>query len=102
MPWGVHPIGEWGAVSSLGGMSVPLLPRSKSHGCLLFLLLKLLVLYVLSFGPVQALYSSQRLQGPVPGWLTTCYQPLHWLYENTPLGRPMAVYDHWWQQWLAK
>lgn len=74
----------------------------RSHGCLLLLLLKLLVVYMLSFGPVAALYSSHRLEGSMPGGLTTFYQPLHWLYEHTPLGKPMMAYDDWWQRLLAK
>ena len=65
-------------------------------------LLQLLVLYLLSHGPIMALYSSQRIQGPVPSALSVFYQPLHWLYEHTPLGRPMNAYDEWWQHLLKK
>ena len=81
----------------------PLLPvGNKSSGCLLLLLLKLLAVYVLSFGPVQALYASHRLSGPMPAGLVTFYQPLHWLYEHTPLGKPMTAYDGWWQRMLQR
>ncbi|MDB6004310.1 MAG: hypothetical protein JWR15_1297 [Prosthecobacter sp.] len=66
------------------------------------LALKLLALYLLSHGPVLALYSSQRIQGPVPNAVTVFYQPLHWLYGHTPLGKPMAAYEDWWQHVLKK
>jgi hypothetical protein len=75
--------------------------RTKPLGCL-FLLLKLLAVYVLSYGPVKAMYSSQRLQGTFPNGLMTFYQPLNWMYDNTPLGRPMQVYDGWWKRMLAR
>ncbi len=66
------------------------------------LALKLLAVYLLSHGPVQALYSSERIQGPVPNALTVFYQPLRWLYEHTPLGKPMTAYDDWWQHMMKK
>jgi len=75
--------------------------RSRSTGCL-FTLLQLLAVYLLSHGPVMALYSSQRISGPVPGAVTTFYQPLTWLYQNTPLGTPMTAYDGWWKNLLKK
>ena len=64
--------------------------------------LQLLVVYLLSHGPVLALYSSQRIHGPVPNAVTVFYHPLHWLYEHTPLGRPMTAYDGWWKHLLKK
>ena len=75
--------------------------RSKPFGCLI-LLLQLLAVYVLSFGPVKAIYSSQRIQGPIPKGLSTFYQPLDWMYDNTPLGKPMRVYDGWWRRMLTR
>lgn len=75
--------------------------RSRSTGCL-FTLLQLLAVYLLSHGPVMALYSSKRIEGPVPNAVTVIYQPLHWLYENTPLGSPMTAYDGWWGNLLKK
>ena len=74
----------------------------RRHGCLLLLPLKLLVVYMLSFGPVHALYSSHRLEGSMAGGLAAFYQPLQWLREQTPLGKPMAAYDDWWQRLLAR
>ncbi len=75
--------------------------RSRSTGCLI-VVLQLLVVYLLSHGPVQALYASQRISGPVPNAVTVFYHPLHWLYEHTPLGTPMSAYDGWWKHLLKK
>lgn len=75
--------------------------RFRSSGCLITLL-QLLLVYLLSHGPVLALYSSARIQGPVPNALTVFYQPLRWLYEHTPLGTPMTTYDDWWKRMLQK
>ena len=75
--------------------------RFKSTGCLITLL-QVLAVYLLSHGPVQALYSSTRIQGPMPNALTVFYQPLHWLYEQTPLGIPMTAYDGWWTRLLQR
>ncbi len=73
----------------------------RSSGCLTRLLM-LLLLYVLSFGPIQALYSSNRLEGPFPQALTTFYKPVNWLYEQTPLGKPMRAYDDWWKRVMKR
>lgn len=82
-------------------MSSSLSRRSRSSGCLLTLL-QLLLVYLLSQGPVLALYSSQRIQGPLPGAVTTFYQPLVWLCTHTPLGTPMNAYNAWWSRMLKK
>jgi hypothetical protein len=34
--------------------------------------------------------------------LTVFYQPLHWLYDQTPLGIPMTAYDGWWTRLLQR
>ncbi len=65
-------------------------------------ILLMLVVYLLSFGPVRALYSSHRLEGPFPEGLVTFYKPVNWSYEHTPLGKPMAVYDDWWNGALKR
>jgi len=66
------------------------------------LLFTLSVIYVLSFGPVQALYSSHRLSTPIPSHLVNCYKPLHWLYQETPLGVAMKSHDDWWSRKLKR
>lgn len=67
-----------------------------------FLLLLLFAVYFLSFGPVQALYATNKLKGPMPAALSTFYQPVNWLYGHTPLGKPMMAYGDWWKQTLEK
>lgn len=73
-----------------------------SSGRRLIILLLLLAAYVLSFGPAKALYAGHKLDGPIPGALVAFYKPVTWLYEHTPLGKPMAVHDDWWQRALKR
>jgi hypothetical protein len=73
----------------------------SSTGCLLTLL-QLLAVYLLSHGPVMALYSSKRIEGHAPNAVVVFYQPLHWIYDHTPLGAPLTAYDDWWSQLLKK
>ena len=68
---------------------------SRSTGCLVPLLI-LALLYVLSQGPVLALYASQRMEGPVPSGVNTFYAPMSWLRSETPLGGPLKAYAEWW------
>jgi hypothetical protein len=75
--------------------------NTGSTGCL-FSLFQLLAVYLLSHGPVMALYSSKRIAGPVPNPVVVFYQPLHWLYEHTPIGGPLTAYDDWWSRLLKK
>jgi hypothetical protein len=49
-----------------------------------------------------ALYSSRRIDGPVPELMTTFYQPVNWLHAHTPLGSPMGSYDNWWKGALKR
>jgi hypothetical protein len=65
-------------------------------------LLLLFAVYVLSYGPVHALYASHRIEGTFGSGLTTFYQPLHWLHQHTPLDKPMTSYADWWQGVLKK
>jgi len=60
----------------------------------------LLILYVLSSGPIHALYATGRLHSPMPEGVTTFYKPVRWLYAETPLGKPMTTYDAWWKRVL--
>lgn len=66
------------------------------------LLLALLAVYVLSSGPVHALYSSHRIQGPIPKDLVAFYVPVNWLYAHTPIGKPMTAHDAWWKEKLRR
>lgn len=65
-------------------------------------ILMLALLYVLSHGPVQALYSSGRMEGPLPPALTTFYQPVSWLRDHTLIGSPLRSYAAWWQGLLKR
>ena len=76
--------------------------RPLSSPSRLLTLLLIVAIYVLSFGPVQALYASHRLEGPMPSALVTFYKPVNWLYEHTPIGKPMATHDAWWNRMLAR
>jgi|GEM_PF-2525424 len=76
-------------------------PRRRGPRILTTLLL-LLVVYLLSLGPIHALYSSRRLPGTMPAVLAAFYKPADWLNANTPLGRPMAVHDDWWKGVLKR
>ena len=69
--------------------------RSRSSGCLVQLLI-LALLYVLSQGPVLAMYATQRMEGPVPSAVNTFYAPMSWLRSETPLGGPLKAYADWW------
>jgi hypothetical protein len=62
----------------------------------------LALLYVLSHGPAQALYSSGRMEGPFPEALTTLFKPVSWLRDHTPLGSPLRSYAGWWQGVLKR
>ena len=74
---------------------------TRRSGCLLQILL-LLLFYVLSYAPVQALYSSGRIDGSFPGGLSAFYQPVTWLRDNTALGPAMESYAAWWLSLLTR
>jgi hypothetical protein len=55
----------------------------------------ILILYVLSYGPVTTLVDKGRISVPnVP--LATFYMPLQWAYERTPFEKPLGMYMHLW------
>lgn len=76
--------------------------RPPSSRYRLFTLFLLLAVYVLSFGPVHALYANNRVEGPMPSLLVTFYKPVSWLHLNTPLDRPMTAHNDWWQRMLKR
>ncbi|WP_009964297.1 hypothetical protein [Verrucomicrobium spinosum] len=75
---------------------------SSRRGSIVIFLLFLAIAYLFSFGPVQALYSSGRISGPMPRDLVTFYKPLQWFYLNSPMGAPMARHDAWWGRQLKR
>ena len=76
--------------------------RSSSNRSRLLVVFLLLAVYVLSFGPVKALYAGHKIEGSIPTPVVTFYKPVSWLYANTPLGKPMAVHDDWWKRTLKR
>jgi hypothetical protein len=55
----------------------------------------ILLLYVLSLGPVVGMQAKQRdwYFGPA---LSVFYMPLEWTYEKTPLQKPLGMYLRLW------
>jgi hypothetical protein len=53
-----------------------------------------LLLYVLSAGPVVMLLEQKRISLNNP--LLAVYEPLDWVDRNTMLGRPFRMYLHLW------
>ena len=71
-------------------------PPRKSHKLAWILsIVAVLVLYVLSVGPVCYFEIRGRLPHPRPHWLNVVYEPLYWLFK-TPLGKPFDAYLNWW------
>jgi hypothetical protein len=58
--------------------------------------LVILVLYVLSFGPVIKLLGSNPLKPSVDDALKTVYYPLLLAYSQTLLHKPLGMYLHLW------
>jgi hypothetical protein len=57
----------------------------------------ILVLYVLSLGPLAMLAEMmQKRNQPLPGWLYGLYIPVTWAYEKTSLHKPLGMYFHLW------
>lgn len=61
----------------------------------------LLVLYVLSIGPVSALFVRYDLAGKIPKWLFVAIQVFYWplnrVYgQDNWVGEALQVYVHWW------
>ena len=76
------------------GDNAPETEAKKSRGLGSYVVCWFLVvmLYVLSSGPVQLLIQKRLLPRDV-FWI---YQPVGWLYEHTPLHKPLGMYLHLW------
>jgi hypothetical protein len=55
----------------------------------------ILVLYVLSSGPVLMLMEKRRI-APDNRFFEVFYTPLDWAYTETPLRKPLGIYLHLW------
>ena len=72
--------------------------RSKSHWILS--IGRLLIFYVISWGPVAGIYATGKTESRPPPWVVTLYRPLDWLRTETTLGRPITAYLNWWRDLL--
>src|SRR4051812_16238514 len=54
----------------------------------------ILLLYVLSLGPVTKMHTQGVWKRP-PAWLSTFYTPFNWAMQ-TPLSKPIGMYLHLW------
>ena len=55
----------------------------------------ILLLYVLSSGPVMMMVAKRRIS-PDNKFMLMVYSPLGWAMEETPLDKPMKIYYHLW------
>ena len=65
----------------------------------------ILLLYVLSTGPVVLLYDKKLIQPGSPGLraVQIVYWPLDWVCGETPLRKPLGMYWHFWApQWFDR
>ena len=58
----------------------------------------IVVLYVLSTGPITMMYGKKLIHpsSPVDGVLSMFGRPVAWAYEKTPLRKPLGMYWHLW------
>ena len=54
----------------------------------------LLILYVLSAGPVAMMVNKNHF--PDKRFIEAIYSPLGWAYMKTPLHKPLGMYMHMW------
>jgi len=56
----------------------------------------IVLIYVLSAGPVGVLEKKGMLRRSIYGFLDYFYAPLEWAYWHTPLHKPFGIYMHLW------
>ncbi len=76
--------------------------RSNHTTAWVVTLIALPVLYVLSWGPMMGLGYNRTIPKTADTWLEKFYQPVWWLYYNTPLKKPLDAYVCWWINVLWK
>ena len=59
-----------------------------------------LSLYLLSYGPMMALYTLGRFSPPHSDWLLAVYKPIDWLHGHTFMHEPLDFYVAWSQRLL--
>ncbi len=50
------------------------------------------IIYILSIGPVWFFYEKYNLSHAYEKYFATFYAPVEWLYQNTPLKKPLEYY----------
>ncbi len=55
----------------------------------------ILLLYVLSIGPIWMLVVKKRIP-PFNEFMDTLYAPIEWAYGQAPLHKPLGMYFHLW------
>ena len=76
-------------------------PETNSRGlawvCLCWLAV-VVVLYVLSVGPVMMITLKRNISNPHPTaqFFASFYKPLEWVYAKTLLHKPLGMYYHLW------
>jgi hypothetical protein len=80
--------------------------RSRSHAVAWVLsLLAVPVLYLLSVPPLYCGITTnwgRRLPNHPPAWVMHYKEPFQWLYDHTPLQRPLDDYVLWWRRAFLK
>lgn len=56
----------------------------------------LLLLYILSIGPVAVLFARGKLSPAIEDKIKVLYFSLLWAYYETPLHKPLGIYFHLW------
>lgn len=60
----------------------------------------ILILYVLSVGPVEMMEDKGRISHNNP--MLRIYEPLAWAYMKTPFHKPLGMYLHLWSKHFDK
>ena len=70
--------------------------RSRGFSGYFVWLFVIIVVYMLSFGPVVLLWEKRILSPATEGALRIIYAPWEWVLWHTPLYRPLGMYMHLW------
>jgi len=68
--------------------------HSINWGAIILWPIVILLLYVLSLGPVMMMMEKGHISAR--NVLFRFYEPLRWAYEDTPLRKPLGMYLHIW------
>ena len=69
--------------------------HSIHWGALILWPVVILILYVLSVGPITMILFKRGI-APKCEFMLTIYAPLGWAYKNTSLHKPLGMYLHLW------